>query len=346
MGWEGMAVKRAAFRVLITLGLVAWAFSAFAQEPFFKGKTIRIIVGFSPGGGYDTYARLIGRHLGKHIPGAPTVTVENMPGAGSLIAANHIYKVAKPDGLTMAHFIGGLFLQQLLGKPGVEFDSPKFQYVGVPVQDDFIIGVSRETGIANIDQWFAAKTPVKFGGTATGSGTDDIPNVLRAALGLPVQVVTGYKGSSDIRLAFNSGEIHGFSNGWQSTKATWGTELASGLMKIVLQVNAKSHPELTHVPLAIDFAKNDESRKLLQVITQVHGASVRPFVLPPGTPKERVQLMRKAFIETLRDPELTAEAAKAKLDIGPLGGEELAKSVADIFKVDAAIIAKLKEILK
>jgi tripartite-type tricarboxylate transporter receptor subunit TctC len=317
-----------------------------AQESFYKGKTIRIIVGFTPGGGYDAYARLIGRHLGKHVPGNPAVVVENMPGAGSLISANYVYKVAKPDGLTMAHFIGGLFLQQLLGKPGVEFDSTKFEYVGVPVQDDFAIGISRETGIANIDQWFASKTPVKFGGTATGSGTDDIPNVLKAALGLPVQVVTGYKGSSDIRLAFNSGEIHGFSNGWQSTKATWSKELESGLMRIVLQVNSKSHPDLTHIPLAIDFAKTDEAKKLLRVITQVHGASVRPFVLSPGTPKDRVQLMRRAFIDTLKDPDLLAEAAKAKMDVGPLNGEELARSVGEIFKVDASVTARLKEILK
>jgi len=338
--------KRGLISILCVGLLVGVSAPACAQEPFFKGKTVRIIVGFSPGGGYDTYARLVGRHMGKHLPGSPTVVVDNMPGAGSLISANHIYKVAKPDGLTMAHFIGGLFLQQLLGKPGVEFDSLKYEYVGVPVQDDFAIGISKATGITNIDQWFAAKTPVKFGGTATGSGTDDIPHVLKAALGLPVQVVTGYKGSSDIRLAFNSGEVHGFSNGWQSTKATWSTELESGLMRIVLQVNSKSHPELTQVPLATDFAKTDEARKLLQVITQAHGASVRPFVLPPGIPKERVQALRKAFMESLKDPELLAEAAKAKLDINPLGGEELAKSVAEIFKVDAPVVAKLKEILK
>lgn len=318
----------------------------YAQEPFYKGKTIRIIVGFSAGGGYDNYARLIGRHLGKHIPGNPTVVVVNMPGAGSLISANHVYKVAKPDGLTMAHFIGGLFLQQLLGRPGLEFDATKFEYVGVPVQDDFIIGISKETGITSIKQWFASKTPVKFGGTGNGAGSDDIPHVLRAALGVPLQVVSGYKGFSDIRLAFNSGEVYGVANGWQSTKATWTRELDSGLMKLIVQVNSKSHPELNQVPLAINFAKTDEARKLLQVITQVHGASVRPFVVTPGTPKDRVALLRKGFVDSLKDPELLAEAAKAKLDINPLGGEELARSVAEIFKVDAAVIAGLKEVLK
>ena len=336
------------FTIVLCVGL--WlgllVSGALAQQPFFQGKTVRIIVGFTPGGGYDTYARLIARHLGKHLPGNPTVVVDNMPGAGSLISANHIYRVAKPDGLTMAHFIGGLFLQQLLGRPGLEFDATKFAYVGVPVQDDFVIGISKETGIASIENWFAAKAPVKFGGTANGSGTDDIPHVLRAALGLPLQVVTGYKGSSDIRLAFNSGEVHGFANGWQSTKATWTSELDSGLMKLVLQVNSKSHPEITQVPLAINFAKTEEARKLLQVITQVHGASVRPFVLPPATPKDRVELLRKAFIASLKDPELLAEAAKAKLDVNPLGGEELAQSVAEIFKADAAVIARLKDILK
>jgi tripartite-type tricarboxylate transporter receptor subunit TctC len=146
---------------LITRACLA---SAFAQEPFYKGKTVRIIVGGSAGGGYDTYTRAIARHLGKHIPGNPTFVVENMTGAGSIIAANYVYKVAKPDGLTLCHFIGGIILQQVLGKPGIEFDARKFLYLGVPAQDTTAVGVTKASGVSSMEQWLSTKTPVKFGG--------------------------------------------------------------------------------------------------------------------------------------------------------------------------------------
>jgi tripartite-type tricarboxylate transporter receptor subunit TctC len=182
---------RKVFSALVLMGfsLMFGINGASSQEAFYKGKSMRIIVGFSAGGGYDTYARLIARHLPKYIPGSPTVTVENMPGAGSLISANHLYRVAKPDGLTIGHFIGGLFLQQLLGRPGIEFDARKFEYIGVPAQDEFMLGVSKASGITNAEQLMASKTPIKFGGVATGSGTDDLPNVLKATIGLPVKLV-------------------------------------------------------------------------------------------------------------------------------------------------------------
>src|SRR5215467_6697803 len=164
-----------------------------AQANFYEGKTIRFIVGFSAGGGYDTYTRLIARHMGKYVPGNPVFVVDNMAGAGSMISANYVYKVAKPDGLTIGHFIGGLFLQQLLGKPGIEFDSLKFEYIGVPAQDHFILGVAKSTGIIDPEKWIPSKQVVKFGGVATGSGTDDFPNVLKTTIGLPIQMVSGYK---------------------------------------------------------------------------------------------------------------------------------------------------------
>ncbi len=190
---------------------------AVAQDKFYQGKTIRIIVGASAGGGYDTYSRTIARHMGKHIPGNPTFVVENMPGAGFLISANYMYNIAKPDGLTIGHFIGGLFLQQLLGKPGIQFDAAKFGYIGVPTQDDYVIGVSKKnTGISTMDQWMSSKTVVKLGGVGAGSATDDIPKVLMATIGLPAQLVSGYKGTSTVRLAYDSGEVQGVCNSWQS----------------------------------------------------------------------------------------------------------------------------------
>jgi tripartite-type tricarboxylate transporter receptor subunit TctC len=318
----------------------------FAQAHFYEGKSIRIIVGFSAGGGYDAYSRLLGRHIGKHIPGNPAIVVENMPGAGSMISANYTYKAAKPDGLTIGHFIGGLFLQQLLGKAGIEFDAARFQFVGVPAQDNFVLGVSKSSGITDLESWLASKQIVKFGGVSTGSGTDDFPNLLRVTIGLPAQMVSGYKGTADVRLAFNSGEIAGLSNSWESTKSTWRKELESGDLKLIVAATLKPHPELTKLPLALNYAKTDEAKRLISTVARVHGPTVRPYVLPPNTPKDRVQIVRKAFMDTMKDPEFLAEAKKANLDINPDDGATLEQNVKEILKLEPALIAKLKEVLK
>jgi tripartite-type tricarboxylate transporter receptor subunit TctC len=332
--------------VLVSVLLGASGQLAYSAAPFYEGKAIRIIVGTSPGGGYDTYTRLIARHFGKHIPGNPTIIVDNMPGAGGLISANHLFKVAKPDGLTVGHFVGGQFLQQLLAKPGIEFDALRFEYIGVPAQDNFVFGVAKTTGITGMEQWSASKTAVKFGAIAAGDGTYDTPKVVEVALGLPIQVVSGYKGTAPIRLAFNSGEVGGLSNSWQSFRSTWRKELETGEVIIVLQLSAKPHPDLPKVPLAVNLAKTDESRKLIQAVAQAHGAAVRPYVLPPGTPKDRVEILRKAFMEAVKDPELLNEAGKANLEINPGSGEELERNVKDLLRLEPPVVTRLKEILK
>jgi tripartite-type tricarboxylate transporter receptor subunit TctC len=330
----------------LSLFLALPAGNALAQTNFYEGKSIRMIVGFSAGGGYDTYTRTLARHIGKHIPGNPAILVENMAGAGSMIAANYSYKVARPDGLTIGHFIGGLFLQQLLGKPGIEFDAARFQFVGVPAQDNFVLGVSKASGVTDLNSWLASKQVVKFGGVATGSGTDDFPNLLRVTIGLPTQMVSGYKGTADIRLAFNSGEVAGLSNSWESTKSTWRNELDRGDLKLIVAATLKPHSDLPKLPLAINYAKTDEAKRLISTVARVHGPTVRPYVLPPNTPKDRVQIIRKAFMDTMKDPEFLAEAKKANLDINPDDGATLEQNVKEVLKLEPALIAKLKEILK
>ena len=293
---------------------------AFSQESFYKDKVIRIVVATAAGGGYDLYTRTMARHLRKYIPGEPTIVVENMPGAGHLIGANYVYKVAKPDGLTIGHFIGSLFLQQLLGKPGVEFDALKFNYIGVPAQDNYMIGLSKTTGITSMEQWMASKRIVKIGGIGAGSATDDIPKVLAATIGLPLQVVAGYKGTSEVRLAFNSGEIEGICNAWESFKSTWRKELDDNEVTLILQAIPMRHREVPNVPLAIDYAKTDEAKRMIRSVIHTIAPTVRPYVLPPGTPKDRVETLRGTFMSTMKDQEFLADAAKAKLDINPLDG--------------------------
>jgi tripartite-type tricarboxylate transporter receptor subunit TctC len=334
-------------RALITIVPLFFAGSGFAQAPFYSGKSVRIIVGGSAGGGYDTYTRTIARHLGKHVPGNPTFVVENMTGAGTLISANHVYKVAKPDGLTIGHFIGGLILQHVLGKPGIEFDGRKFEHLGVPAQDNTVIGISKASGVTSIDNWLSSKTTLKFGGVGPGSATDDIAKIVRATVGVPMQLVSGYKGTADIKLAVNGGELHGVANSWESFKSGWVKEIESGSVIIVLQmIPGGRHPELPNVPQIFDYVKNEDLRKIIQVGVFDYGAIARPYVLPPGTPKDRVAILRKGLADTYKDPEFIADAKKARLDMSPLSGEEMEKIVDRTYKLDQSLVAKLKDILK
>jgi len=335
--------KRGHFAIAAALVLSAAALSA-AEPEYYRGKTVRIVVGLSAGGGFDIYARALARHMGKHVPGNPSFVVENMPGAGSMIAANHVYKSAKPDGLTLGHFVGSLFMQQLLGRPGAEFEATKYEFIGAPIPEKTACALTKASGITSVDRWFAAKTPVKLG--ATGSGPIvDVPKILKSAVGLPIQLVLGFKGTADIRLAAESGELAGACWSWDAIKSTWTRGLESGDVHIVLQATAKPLPELSKVPLAISYAKSEEARQLIHL--GIHDAAdiARPFVMPPGTPKDRVQMMRQAFLSTLKDSAFVAEAEKSKLDIDPVSGESLEKIVAAIYKISPSTLAKLKEVL-
>jgi tripartite-type tricarboxylate transporter receptor subunit TctC len=319
--------------------------AGLSQDPFYKGKTVRIIVGFSAGGGFDTYSRILARHLGKHIPGNPTVVVENMTGAASMIAANHLYNVAKPDGLTIGNWNGGLILNQIFQRPGVNFDASKFEWIGAPVGITSICTFSAESGITSIDKWIASPKPIKVGATGLGSDLYDFPKILQTALNLPTQFISGYKGFADIKLALESGEVAGVCPSWEITKATWKKSIESRDVAIVLQALPKAHADLPNVPLAINHAKSEESRQLIQ--TGIHDVSIinRPYSLPPGTPKERVLLLRQAFQDTLNDRELTAEAVKSHLDFDPKTGEMIEKTVSRVLNLSPAAAKKLKEIL-
>ena len=329
---------------VIALVVVLTTFpTAPAQEPFYKGKNLRIVVATSAGGGFDAYTRTIARHLGRHIPGNPNIIIENMAGAGHRIGANHVYKVAKPDGLTLGHFQGGLFLSQVLGEKGIEFDALKYEFIGAPVKDNRACAVTKASGITSMEKWMAAKTPVKLGGIG-GGATEEIPRILRIALGLPIQLVSGYKGTAEVRLAAESGEVAGGCWTWDSIRATWTGAIQSGDAVVVLQILSKPHAELLNVPLAINYAKSEEARQLIQVGVQDPSDYYRPYVAPPGTPKDRVQILRKAFQETMKDPELLADAIKSKLDIEPVAAEELERTVSALFKLSPSLIAKLKEI--
>ena len=317
---------------------------AFAQEDFYKGKTIRIIVATSAGGGFDTYTRTIARYLGKHVPGQPAIVVENMPGAGHLIGANHMYKVAKPDGLTIGHFHGGWFLYQLFKRPGIEFDATQFEFIGSPIKESRACAFTRASGITSVERWLASKTPVKIGGIG-GGAPDDMARMLAATTALPIQLVSGYKGTAEIRLAAESGELAGGCWTWDSIRSTWTKAIQAGDAVVVLQALSKPHPDLPNVPLAQSLAKTDEARQLIKAGVQDPADFYRPYLAPPRTPKQRVEILRRAFDATMKDPDFLVDAKKANLDIEPITGPEMERLVAGIFKLDPKLTEKLKNIL-
>jgi len=313
--------------------------------PFYQGKTLRITVGFSAGGGFDLWARLFGRHIGKRIPGNPTVVVENITGAGGLIQTNQLYKATKPDGLTMGHPNGGLILSQMLGMPGYDFDSQNFIYIGAANKENAVFVFGKKSGITAIDKWRNSPVPVKVGGLVPGNYMDNMARMMKEVLGFPTQIVTGYKGSADVIIAAESGEIGGGDLSWDGVKNTRKRQLETGDMVVILQCVRNPLRDLPHVPRMMDLARTDEQKRLVQVVVNDANDYSRPFAVPPGTPTERVEILRTAFQQTMKDKEFLAEVEKMHLTLDPETGEELAAAVSGWGKLDQATKTKLRDIL-
>jgi tripartite-type tricarboxylate transporter receptor subunit TctC len=256
-----------------------------------------------------------------------------------------VYNVAKPDGLTILNFHGNQVINQVIGKPGIEFDARKFEYIGIPTQDNVACAFTKSSGITTFDALRNSKTPVKVGGVAPGDTTYNTAKLLLAALKLPIQLVAGYKGTAEVRLAAEANEVAGGCWQWESIKSIWRQGLDSGNVFIVLQVNPKPHPELPKVPNAVDFAANENAKLLLKYGGHDPAMITRPYAVGPGTPKDRVEILRRAFVETLKDAEFLADAKKSRLDTDPLTGEEIEKIVAQLFKIEPNLVGQLKEIL-
>jgi tripartite-type tricarboxylate transporter receptor subunit TctC len=312
-------------------------------QEFYKEKTIKFIVGYSPGGLFDTFTRVIARHFGKHVPGNPAIIVDNMTGAGGIILGNHLYHQAKPDGLAIGGWATPLVLQQLLGTESINFDGRKFGYLGAPGAEDAVCAFNEASGVKTVDDWFAAKRPLKIGAIAPGTSTSDVPKLVQAAVGLPMQVVEGFKGGAEARLAVENGEVDGYCGSWQSVKVAWRQAVNAAKIRPVLQLTLKSHPEIEHVPLAISYAKTDEARKLLRITTVYRNPYL--YSVSPATPKDRVQILQRAFMATVRDAELQLDAKKSNLEIEPIDGPTIANTIAGLYEIDSATIGKLKEIL-
>jgi tripartite-type tricarboxylate transporter receptor subunit TctC len=251
-------------RKLLSFAVAAMAFAGVPPtvpaQDFYKDKTLTIIVGYSPGGSFDLYARVIARYVGRYLPGNPTRVVENMPGAGGLIVANHLYNRVKPDGLTIGAWASPLVLQQIMGNEAAQFDGRKFGYLGIPSPYDTVCTFNEKSGITKMDDWINAKRPLKISAIGPGTSTSDIPKLLKAALNLPMDVIDGYKGGADARLAVESGEVDGYCGSWGTVETVWRSAFESKKVHPVLQASLKSHPKYKKYPLAISYANRGSPR--------------------------------------------------------------------------------------
>ena len=313
---------------------------AQAKSDFYAGKTIDVLIGYSAGGGYDAYARLVARHLGNHIPGKPNLVPRNMPGGGGRVVAGYINSVAPKDGTVIATADQSLPLQQALGDPTVRVDTSKFFWIGTPIADNNTLVTWHTTGVSTVDQ--AREKAVVMG--ATGENTSaQYPRAMNALLGTKFKVIIGYPGGNDINLAMERNEVGGRgSNNWPSWKATRPTWLTEKKINILVQIGLKRDPDLQDVPLLYELAKNDEDRAALRLLS-APVAIGRPLFTTPGVPKERVEILRRAFDETMKDPAFLEEAKKQNLDISPSTGEELQQVVADILATPKAAADRLNK---
>lgn len=349
-----MFIKRQSVKLTASLYFFAALFltleKATAQTPFYQGKTITIVVGSSTGGGYDLWARVVARHLGKHLPGSPTILVQNMPGAASIVAANFIYGIAKPDGLTLGALLPALYFDQLVGRKEVKFDFAKFGWVGSPEQNAIMHYMRADSPYKSMDDIRKAKEPPRCGSSGTGTTGFYIPRLLDAVLGTKHVVVSGYQGGSEIDLAVERGEVHC----WSPLIATYfGREPyvswhKKSFLRVVMQSGERRDPRLGDVPtiweLMDQFKTPDEGRRLTKVIF-VAATLGRPIAVPPGTPPDRLKLLRDAYQKTLKDPELIAETKRLRWEIDAVTGEEMEKLAKEVTTQPKGVIEKMKAVL-
>ena len=336
--------------LVFALGLI-FPIGASAQAPYYQEKTVRIVAGYGAGSVDDAWTRLIARFLAKHIPGNPNMIVQNMPGAGAMIAANYVYKVAKSDGLTLGGIRSGLYFDQLVGRKEVQFDWTKFTWLGSPTQVEQIIYMRANTPYKTIHDVRKAAVPPKCGATGTSSTGYYTGNLLEETLGAKFVTLTGYKDGPEVELAVEREEVQcrGI-----SVETLFGREpliswFKNGFVRILVQTGKKRDPRLADVPtiweLMDEYKTPEPGRRLATIILAV-GAFGRPYVSTPGLAPERAKMLQTAFNKALSDPDFQAQAKERKLDIDPISGEELAKLARDVIAQPPEVIERMKRLLE
>lgn len=335
--------RGAAASILILLTAVSLG---FAQSPaeFYKGKNIELYIGYSIGGGYDLYARVLARHIGKHIPGNPTIVPKNMEGAGSLRLANWLARVAPRDGTVFGTVGRGVPFDPLLGLPGTQFKAPDFSWIGSANNEVSICTSWGTSQITKIEDVFTKQMII--GGTGPSDDTVQFPEVLNGVLGTKFKIISGYPGGNDVVLAMERGEVEGRCGwSWSTITATHPDWVKDKKIHLLVQLALEKHPDLPDVPVIVDLAKTTEQRQIIKLIfaRQVVG---RPYLAPPGIPKDRLEILRKAFMETMVDKDFLADANKSKLEIAPVTGDKVEALVKEIYETPPAVAQKAGALLK
>ncbi|MCH6577927.1 MAG: hypothetical protein IH807_08880 [Proteobacteria bacterium] len=329
---------------LIALGMPSPTAKAASVADFYKGKTLTLYVGFAPGGGYDTYSRLLAPHFARNIPGKPKIIVKNKTGAATIVLANWLYNAAPRDGTVLGMIARGAPTLELLGGKGPKFDSTKFNWLGSLNNEVSVCVTSHRAPAKTFKELLEHETVVGTQGPVSDS--EQFANFIQNLLGAKLRLISGYPGTAVTVLAMDRGEVDGICGwSWTSVKLMRGKDLEAGKLNILLQMSLAGHPELPDVPLITDFAKNKSQRDQMDLIfsRQTMG---RPYLLPPGVPKDRVAALRKAFMATVKDPKFVAAAKRSKLEINPVSGEEIQKLIVKVLATPAKTVAAARENLK
>ena len=334
-------------RRLLMLMLLAWLaapLTASAQDAvadFYRGRTVNLIVGYSVGGGYDTYARIFARHVGKHIPGNPQVVVQNMPGAGSLKLANYLYNVASKDGTVIGTFSRGLAMEPLIGGDNTQYDSTKFSWLGSGT-NEFSVFVAWHT--SPVRTWNDVITkPFTVGGEGSGSDPDIYALMLKNAFGAKLKLISGYPGTAEVTLALERGEVDTRASwSWSSLKALRPQWIVEKKVHFPVQLNLVKNPELPDVPLIMEFAKTEAQRQMLKLVLSRQDMA-RPFIAPPGLPDDRRAALRRAFDDTMADPELIAEMKARGQEVNPLRGVAIEKLIAELYATPKDVVVETRK---
>lgn len=338
-----------AFFLLLALTLLAHPAPA-QTEDFFRGKSIRLVVGNSAGGAMDDWGRFIAQHLGRHIPGNPDILVQNMPGAGAIIAANYVYNIAKPDGLTLGLVNPANYIDQLLGSKEVKFDWPKFSWIGSPESIDQVLFIRTDVPYKTLDDMRNAKEPPRCAALARAGLGYLLPRLLEESIGLKLNMVLGYGGGGEMNLAIEKGEVQcraGTVSAYVGREPTR-TWIQKGFVRALTQSGTKRYPKLPDVPTVYELMetyKTPEATKRLARVVLSSGELGRPFIAPPGVPAERVQLLRAAFTKAINDPALLSDAQKRKWDLDPTSGAELEATAKEIMVQPPEVIDRMKKLL-
>jgi len=339
-------------RVIVSFGLLsacaagilaAASAAAQAPSPAFSAKTVTVIIGFGPGGGYDTWGRLVAGHIGAHLPGHPSVVAQNLPGGGSYRAASFMYHQAPKDGSTIALIARDAVLGPLTGESGALFDATKFSWLGTPATETNICIANHSAPVKTVHD--LTEKELIVGDTGLGTGTDSYPKALNAILGFKFKLVGGYQSSADVFLAMERGEVQGFCESLDSVNARRPDWIPSGTVSVLFQGGVKPNPQLPGVPFIVDLAQTPEDKAAIEFLYLGQGIG-RPFIAPPGVAPATLKVLRDAFDATMKDPAFIAEAAKRKYELSPETGAELEALVKKAYATPKPIIERIAKLIK